>query len=421
LSTRMQELVVSVVLVGAMSGAVAGGGIADRIGRRATLLWGAVIFLIGSLLAPLSPNVATLIAARGLLGVAIGFTSVTAPVYVSELAPAQSRGRLIGLYQFALTAGIVLADLAGYWLAAQHAWRWMFGLGAVPAALFLLLILTLPESPRWLFAQNRMSEARSVLSTYTDESGARLLLDEIRLALAIPVEQRWRELWSPAVRTSLFIAVGFTVLQQVTGINTIIYYGPQIFAQAGITSNRNEIFATLLVAVTNMLATIIALVLVDRAGRKPLLYTGVSGMTASLLFLAYSFHNQKAFGAPPGVVATVCLMSYIAFFAFSMGPIAWILASEVFPLRVRGRGVAAATLGSGASNFLVSLTFLSLINIAGSSATFLIYAAFCVVTLLFVRFIVPETKGRGLETISSEANAGPLRLHETRDKPHHHA
>lgn len=419
LSTRIEELVVSVVLVGAMSGAVAGGGIADRIGRRATLLWGAVIFFAGSLLAPLSPNVATLIAARALLGVAIGFTSVTAPVYISELAPPQSRGRLIGLYQFALTAGIVLADLAGYWLAAQHAWRWMFALGAVPAALFLLLILTLPESPRWLFARGRMAEARSVLSSYTDESGARLLVEEIRLALAIPVEQRWRELWSPAVRRSLLIAVGFTVLQQVTGINTIIYYGPQIFAQAGITSNRNEIFATLLVAVTNMLATIIALVLVDRAGRKPLLYAGVSGMTASLLFLAYSFHNQGAFGAAPGVVATICLMAYITCFAFSMGPIAWILTSEVFPLRVRGRGVAAATLGSGASNFLVSLTFLSLIKTAGSSATFLIYSAFCIITLLFVRFIVPETKGRGLETISSDANAGPLRLHEAKSKPDH--
>jgi sugar porter (SP) family MFS transporter len=415
LSTRMEEFVVSVVLVGAMSGAVAGGGIADRIGRRATLLWGAVIFLAGSLLAPLSPNVATLIAARALLGVAIGFTSVTAPVYVSELAPPQSRGRLIGLYQFALTAGIALADLVGYWLAAQHAWRWMFGLGAVPAALFLLLILTLPESPRWLFAQNRTSEAHSVLSTYTDESGARLLLDEIGLALAIPVERRWRALWSPAVRMSLFIAVGFTVLQQVTGINTIIYYGPQIFAEAGISSNRNAIFATLLVAVTNMLATIVALLLVDRLGRKPLLYAGVGGMTVSLLFLAYAFHSRSAFGAAPGVVATVCLMAYITCFAFSMGPIAWILASEVFPLRVRGRGVAAATLGSGASNFLVSLTFLSLIRTAGSSATFLIYAAFCIVTLLFVGFIVPETKGRGLETISSDANAGQLRVHSAKD------
>jgi sugar porter (SP) family MFS transporter len=412
LSTHMEEIVVSVVLVGAMSGAVAGGSIADRIGRRSTLVWGGVIFLLGSLLAFWSPDVTILIVARGLLGIAIGFTSVTAPVYVSELAPPQSRGLLIGLYQFALTIGIVLADLVGYWLAGQQAWRTMFGLGAVPAAFFLALIFTLPESPRWLFAQNRLEEMHSVLSSYTDAAGAKLLIEEIRTALAIPVEQRWSELWKPAVRTSLFIAVGFTVLQQVTGINTIIYYGPRIFALAGITSNRSAIFATLLVAVTNMLATIIALVLVDRVGRKPLLYAGVSGMTACLVLLAYSFHAPTAFGAAPGLVATVCLMVYITCFAFSMGPIAWILVSEVFPLRVRGRGVAAASLGSGASNFLVSITFLSLINAAGSSITFLIYAAFCVLTLIFVRFIVPETAGRELETISSEANRASARINK---------
>jgi sugar porter (SP) family MFS transporter len=410
LSTRMEEIVVSVVLIGAMAGAVAGGSIADRIGRRTTLVWGGIIFLLGSLLAYWSPDITTLIVARGLLGIAIGFTAVTAPVYVSELAPPQSRGLLIGLYQFALTIGIVLADLVGYWLAGQQAWRTMFGLGALPAALFLALIFTLPESPRWLFAQNRMAEMQSVLSSYTDAAGAKLLIEEMRAALAIPVEQRWSELWKPAVRTSLFIAVGFTVLQQVTGINTIIYYGPRIFALAGITSNRSAIFATLLVAVTNMLATIIALVLVDRVGRKPLLYAGVSGMTACLVMLAYSFHAPTAFGAAPGLVATVCLMVYITCFAFSMGPIAWILVSEVFPLRVRGRGVAAASLGSGASNFLVSMTFLSLINTAGSSVTFLIYAAFCFLTLLFVRFIVPETAGRSLETISSAANRATAQI-----------
>ena len=414
LSTRMEEIVVSVVLVGAMSGAIAGGSIADRIGRRSTLVWGGIVFVVGSLLASWSPDVAILIIARGLLGIAIGFTSVTAPVYVSELAPPQSRGLLIGLYQFALTIGIVLADLVGYWLAGEHAWRTMFGLGAVPAALFLALIFTLPESPRWLFAQNRTAEVQSVLSGYTDSAGANLLIEEIRSALAIRVEQSWSELWKPAVRTSLLIAAGFTVLQQVTGINTIIYYGPQIFALAGITSNRNAIFATLLVAVTNMLATIIALVLVDRVGRKPLLYAGLSGMTACLILLAYSFHAPTAFGAAPGVVATICLMIYITCFAFSMGPIAWILVAEVFPLRVRGRGVAAASLGSGASNFVVSMTFLSLIDAAGSSITFLIYAAFCILTLLFVGFIVPETKGRELETISAEANGAAACIDESR-------
>jgi SP family galactose:H+ symporter-like MFS transporter len=404
LSTRMEEVVVSVVLIGAMLGALVGGSIADRIGRRATLVWGGAIFILGSILAPLSPNVATLIVARGLLGMAIGFTSVTAPVYVSELAPPQSRGTLIGLYQFALTAGIVLANVAGYWLAGQQGWRVMFGIGAVPAALFLILILTLPESPRWLFAQNRLAEAQTVLKNYTDEAGAKVLLDDIRTALLRKVEKRWSALWGPAVRNSLLIAVGFTVLQQVTGINTIIYYGPQIFALAGISSNKNAILATLIVAVTNMLATIIALVLVDRVGRKPLLYAGVGGMTFALFLLAYAFHSQAAFGSSLGIVATVCLMVYITCFAFSMGPIAWILASEVFPLAVRARGVAAATLGSGASNFLVSLTFLSLIKAAGNALTFIIYGVFCIITLFFVRFIVPETKGRELESISAASN-----------------
>ena len=402
LSTRMQEAVVSVVLIGAMLGAVIGGVVADRIGRRATLVWAGAIFIVGSVLAPLSPNVFVLIAARALLGLAIGFSSVTAPVYVSELAPPQSRGRLIGLYQFALTVGIAAADLVGYWLANSGSWRLMFGLGAVPALLFLILVLTVPESPRWLVAHNRLPEAERVLATYTTPAGAALLLEDIRFALAIKMEQRWSALWSPNVRPALFVAVGFTVLQQVTGINTIIYYGPQIFAVAGITSNRNAIFATLLVAIVNVLATVIALVFVDRVGRKPLLYVGIGGMTLSLLVLAFAFHSGAALGTSLGVVATVCLMLYITCFAFSMGPIAWILVAEVFPLRLRGRGVAAATLGSGSSNFLVSLTFLSLIHAAGNSATFILYAAFCILSLLFVRFVVPETKGRELESISTK-------------------
>ncbi len=400
LSTQLQEMVVSIVLVGAMVGAIVGGTIADRIGRRATLLWGGAIFVIGSVLAPLSPDVWTLLAARALLGLAIGFTSVTAPVYVSELAPPQSRGALIGLYQFALTIGIALADLVGYWLANAQAWRWMFALGAIPAVLFLLMVLTLPESPRWLVAKGRQAAAEAILRGYTDDAGTRLLLEDIEAGLQTKMDTRWSALWSPAVRGSLLIAVGFTVLQQVTGINTIIYYGPQIFALAGITSNRNAIFATLLVAIVNVLATVVALVLVDRAGRKPLLYAGVSGMTLSLFMLSYSFHNQKALHMAPGTLATICLMVYIICFAFSMGPIAWILVSEVFPLRVRGRGVAAATLGSGTANFIVSLTFLSLIQLAGNSWTFSIYGIFCIATLFFVAFVVPETKGRNLESIS---------------------
>src|ERR1700739_823283 len=358
LSTLMEELVVSIVLIGAMIGAIVGGAVADRIGRRATVVGAGGIFIPGALLAPLSANVTVLIVARAVIGIGIGFTSVTAPVYVSELAPPQSRGMLIGLYQFALTVGISLEDLAGYWLAAQQAWRLMFGIAVVPTVLFLGVVLTVPESPRWLFAHGRPKEAAAVLRIYTDEIGAQRFLDDIDQGLKMPMEQRWSALWSPAVRGPLFIAVGLTVLQQVTGINTIIYYGPQIFELAGSSSHANAILATLIVATVNLVAAVVGIALVDRIGRKPLLYVGVTGMTIALFALSFAFGHLGMLGSSLGSIAITCLVVYIACFAFSLGAIVWILVAEVFPLRVRGRGVAAGTLFSGIANFAVSLTFL---------------------------------------------------------------
>ena len=403
ISTQVEQLIVSVVLVGAITGALIGGAVADRIGRRATLVWASLVFIAGSLLAPLAPNATALILARVIIGAGIGFTSVTAPVYVSELAPPQSRGMLIGLYQLALTIGIALADLIGYWLAPHEAWRWMFGLAVVPTVLFLALIITVPESPRWLYAHGRASEAQAVLNSYTNAEGAKTLLNDIVEGLRTPIEQRWSALWSPAVRGSLFIACGFTVLQQVTGINTIIYYGPQIFELAGFSSHANAILATFVIALMNVAATIVGILLVDRVGRKPLLYIGVTGMTLSLFALAWGFHHKASLGSTLGIIAVSSLLTYIACFAFSMGAIAWILVSEIFPLRVRGRGVAAATLGSGASNFLVSQTFLSVIHAVGDAATFAIFGVLSIVTLIFIRFAVPETAGRDLESISAHS------------------
>lgn len=401
LSTLMEELVVSVVLIGAMGGAMAGGAIADQIGRRATLIWAGIVFIVGSVLAPLAPNVWVLIVSRAIIGVGIGFTSVTAPVYVSELAPPQSRGMLIGLYQFALTVGIALADLVGYKLAAQEAWRMMFAIAAVPTVFFLGVIVTVPESPRWLYAHKREKDAEDVLQSYTDAAGVRQYLEDIREGLRKPVEQSWRALLTPGVRGSTFIAAGMTILQQVTGINTIIYYGPQIFELAGFATHENAILATLLVALMNVAATVAGILLVDRVGRKPLLYVGVSGMTVALFGLAWGLNHKASLGASLGMIAVGCLLFYIMCFAFSLGAIAWILVSEVFPLRVRGRGVAVATLCSGLSNFAVSLTFLSLIKAVGDAATFSIYGVLSILTLVFVRFAVPETRGRDLESISA--------------------
>ena len=402
LSTHLEEIVVSVVPAGTMVGAIVGGILSDRLGRRVTLLWSGVIFIVGSILAPLSPNVGALIAARSLLGFAIGFTSVTAPVYVSELSPPQLRGTLIGMYQFALTLGIVFANLVGYWFAAAQSWRLMFATGVLPALVFLALVFTVPESPRWLFIKDRTEEGEQVLLSYTDARGAQLLLDDIHLGTELRQNQeRWTALFAAKARRGIVIAVGFVVLQQLCGINTVIYYGPQIFALAGLDSNQHAIFASVLVSVMNMLATVIALFLVDRIGRKPLLYAGVGGMLASLLVLAFTFGHQAKATHTTGITAVVCLMVYIACCAASTGPIAWILVGEVFPLPLRSRGAAAATLGYGLSNTLVSLTFLSVIHRIGSAATFGVFALFCAVTLLFTRFVIPETKALELESISA--------------------
>ena len=289
LTPQMEGVVVSFVLVGSMFGAILGGALARSLWppQGSSLRRRTIIFILGSILAPLSTSAATLISARFLLGLAIGFTSVTAPVYVSELSPPQSRGMRIGLYQFALTLGIALANLAGYWLSAHQDWRWMFGLGVFPALLFFLLMLTVPESPRWLVAHGKADQAETVLHRYTDPARVEAFLDEIRSTLRTGNERRWSALFGPSVRRSLFIAVGFTVLQQVTGINTVFYYGPQIFALAGVASDKSAIFSTFLLAITNVVATVISLFLVDKGiGRKPLLYSGVGGMTISLALLA---------------------------------------------------------------------------------------------------------------------------------------
>jgi sugar porter (SP) family MFS transporter len=406
ISDFMQEIIVSAVLVGVMVGSLLGGMIADRIGRRATLLWGCAIFVAGSMFAQYAIGVHTLIAARFVLGLSIGFTSVTAPVFLSELSPPQSRGKIVGLYQLALTLGIALSNLVGWLLADAKDWRHMFGAGAIPAIILFALTLTLPESPRWLCARGLFGKASKILNSYTNPEGAEFLLEEIRVALRTSVKTSWSALFTPAVRPFLLIASGFLMLLAVTGINAVIYYGTQIFTFAGINEAKSAIWAQLLVTIMNVLATIVGLLLIDRIGRKPLLYVGCVGMTIALFLLAIAFHNKAIFGHALGAIAIGCLVLYITCFGFSLGVIGWVLASEVFPLPVRGRGIAAASFAYGVVNLIVSLTFISLVNAMGATATFAMYGFFCIVTLIFARCIVPETKGVELESISSRPSNG---------------
>lgn len=376
LSTATQEFVVSVVLIGALIGALLAGGGADFLGRRLTLIAAGLLFAAGAIVSSLATSVAVLLAARLVVGIAIGLSSVTAPLYISEVAPPQTRGALVALYQWAITIGILLADIVDYAFAPSGNWRAMLVLAIVPALFLTAGMLVLPESPRWLFAHNRGEEARAVLAhSRIDVDTA---IADIQHSLSTH-QATWREMVAPNVRWALFVGITLAVLQQVTGINTVIYYGPRIFQLAGYPGTSTAILATTVVAVVNVLATIIAIAFIDRVGRKPLLYAGVSGMGIALVILSVGFASHALTGSL-GAIAVGSLILYVACFAFSLGPILWLLLAEIYPLPVRGRAMAIATAANWAGNFLVSIFFLSMLRRLGAPLTFGVYALLCVVS-----------------------------------------
>jgi sugar porter (SP) family MFS transporter len=295
----------------------------------------------------------------------------------------------------------VAAQIVNYAFAPAEAWQWMLGLAVIPSVLLIAGMLAMPESPRWLIGRGREDEARTTLERTRTPDEVNASVQEIEATLSAHAGS-WRDLLTPRVRTVLFIGIMLAVLQQVTGINTVIYYGPQIFQAAGFSSAQTAILATLGVGIVNVLMTIVAIVFIDRWGRKPLLYAGVAGMMVALGALAYAFASEHLNGSL-GAITVAGLMFYVGCFAFSLGPIVWLLISEIYPLRVRGRGMAIATFSNWLANFVVSLYFLTMIHSWGTSATFAFYAVMCAITLVFIRFAVPETKGRELESIS----AGP--------------
>ncbi|HUY11933.1 MAG TPA: sugar porter family MFS transporter [Candidatus Dormibacteraeota bacterium] len=403
LSTQVQEFTISVVLLGAMLGALGAGALADRIGRRPTLLLAGSVFCLGAILSASAPSIEVLLVARLIVGLAIGLSSVIAPLYISEVAPASSRGALVSLYQFAITIGILAAFLVDYALSQGGAWREMLGLALIPSLVLIFGMLIMPESPRYLLRIGRAREAADELVRIHGSAQAQVEEDSIRTALRESTGGL-RVFSEPAIRTALFIGIGLAVLQQITGINTVIYYGPRIFQMAGVSANSAAIFATALVGAVNCGMTIVAILFVDRVGRKPLLYCGVAGMFLALATLAVAF-AQAHLGATLGNIAMGAMMIYVGSFAYSLGPILWLLISEIFPLRARALGMSLCTLGNWVANFLVSQFFLTMIEGLGRPLTFGIYAALCLVTILFVARFVPETKRELLESIRLRGRA----------------
>jgi SP family galactose:H+ symporter-like MFS transporter len=400
LTTFQEEIVVSAVLLGATIGALVGGRLTDRLGRRSTLLQVAALFIIGAIGTALAADMIWLSVGRLVVGVAIGIASFTAPLYISEISPPEVRGKLVSLNQLMITIGIVCSYLSDYALAASRGWRWMFGLAAIPALILFIGILFVPESPRWYMSRAMKEKAREVLMRMLTREMAESELREIEESLQ-QQEGDWKELLRPRLRRALIIGIGLAVFQQFTGINTVIYYAPTIFQFAGLRSHAVAILATAGVGLVNVLFTVVAVRLLDRIGRRPLLLYGIAGMVLSLGVLGFAFMSANL-AQGLAWIALICVMLYVACFAIGLGPVFWLMISEIYPLKIRGRAMAVATVMNWGSNLLVALTFLSLLHSLGRPGTFWLYALTGVLSLIFVYRLVPETKGKTLEQIEAE-------------------
>jgi MFS transporter, SP family, galactose:H+ symporter len=402
LTTFQEEAVVSAVLLGAMIGAAIGGRLADRFGRRTMLIQVALLFMVGAIGTSLAPSPTWLSAGRLVVGIAIGIASFTAPLYISEISPADVRGKLVSLNQLMITIGIVCSYLADYALAGVRGWRAMFGLAAIPAIILLIGLFFVPESPRWFVNRGLRDQARAVLLRVRKPSEVDSELAEIEASLS-QQQGGWRELLSPGLRPALIIGIGLAVFQQFTGINTVIYYAPTIFKFAGFQSAA-AILATAGVGIINVLLTIVALWLLDRAGRRPLLLYGLVGMIVSLGVLGFAFLSPDMTPALAGV-SVGSVMVYVACFAIGLGPVFWLMISEIYPLKIRGRAMGVAAVANWGSNLLVALTFLSLLRSIGRPWTFWLYALVGLIAWIFVFRMVPETKGKTLEQIEARWRA----------------
>lgn len=398
LTSFSKEIAVSAVLVGALLGSVIASWLSNGLGRRLTLLITALVFTFGALLTAFSPNLPIFVLWRLIVGISIGLAASVVPTYISEIAPARWRGMMVTLYQLAITIGIAVS----YWvdLAFAHAgtsWPPMFGIAAVPSIIFLIGMLINPETPRWLASRGRWEEANRVLTRVGSGQNNATALEEIRTSLISEhTHGALHELLRPGLRLALLVGVGLAVFQQFVGINTIIYYAPTIFGMVGFNSNAAAIMATSIVGVVNVFATIVACLLVDRAGRRPLLLWGTAGMVLALvgLSLVFLLHSTHV-----GGLTLLFLMLYIVAFAIGMGPVFWVLSAELFPTYVRTTGASVSTFFNWGANLLVSVTFLSLIDALGTSWTFVIYALLGVAAFFFILRLVPETRQRSLESI----------------------
>jgi MFS transporter, SP family, arabinose:H+ symporter len=390
-------------IAGCIPGAALAGILSDRFGRKKVLLLCAVLFALSGIGSAVPRTFGQFVATRFVGGLGIGASSMICPVYIAEIAPRRHRGRLGALFQLGIVLGILLVFFVNLLIErlgdanwnAQVGWRWMLGSEAIPALAFLLLLIRVPESPRWLALHGRADESRRLLNGLVGPAATEQELQAIVGVAAGAVQGRFRELLGPDIRRPLLIAVALAAFSQFSGINAIMYYAPEVFKAAG--GSLESAFASAVwVGLVNLVFTFVAIAWVDKAGRKPLLLIGTAVQAVALLAVGWMFH-QQARGA--GVLGGILV--FVAAFAMAMGPIPWIIISEIFPARVRGRAAAVGTLVIWVACYVVALTFPVLQKGIGPALTFWVYAGCSLLSFLFVAAVIPETKGRSLEEIEA--------------------
>lgn len=409
ISDSVLEHIVSWMMLGAAAGAVGAGWMAKSMGRKRSLLLGSFIFVVASVFCGISTSVEMLLMGRLVLGFSIGILSFTAPIYLAEIAPENIRGSMVSLYQLMITIGIFLAFLSDTVFSYSGNWHWMLGIIAIPGAIFFVGVFTLPDSPRWLMMRGRKEEATRVLMRLRgDRELVRREEQEIAVQLSIPQHGWEMFLRNPNFRRSVGLGVLLQIVQQFTGMNVVMYYAPRIFEDMGYKTEA-QLWFTAIVGLVNVLATLIAIWLVDRWGRKPILYIGFTVMAIGLgvvgTMMHIGMHTQAA-----QLFTVSMLLLFIVGFAMSAGPLIWILCSEVQPINGRDFGIAISTFTNWIANFVVGATFLTLLNHFGNARTFWLYSAFNVLFIMITGLLVPETKNITLEFIERNLMQGkPLR------------
>jgi SP family galactose:H+ symporter-like MFS transporter len=405
LSSTMEEVVVSSVLVGAIIGAVIGGALTDKYGRRKMIILAGIIFTISAIGTAFSPSVTWLITGRVISGIGIGIASFISPMYIGELVPAKVRGSLVAVNMLAITTGIVVAYLVDYAFSGSKDWRYMFGLAAIPSIGLVIGMWILPDSPRWLVSKSKIKEAKQVLQRVRTDVDVTPEITDIQKSMEKQGEGGIRGLFQHSLKMPLIVGLGLAIFQQITGINTVIYYSPTIFKFAGISAVGPAILAGAGLTGLMWCFHVLAIFLIDRVGRRPLLLIGVAGQVIGLAILgaAFQFPQLASFKS---YVAIGGLSIYVACFAFGLGPIFWLLISEIYPLKVRGAAMSAVTVTNWAMNLIVAVTFLSLVSFIGHAFTFWLYGLIAIGAWIFFYKLVPETKGKTLEQIEEHWRNG---------------